>query len=69
MKEDHESWKNFLLWVKKRGLNNVKLFIGDKNYGMLETIAEVYPKAKYQRCIVRFYRNIFSVVPRGKYVK
>lgn len=66
MKEDHESWKNFLLWLKKRGLNDVKLFIGDKNYGMLETIMEVYPKAKYQRCIVHFYRNIFSVVPRGK---
>jgi transposase-like protein len=27
---------------------------------------EVYPEGKYQRCIVHFYRNIFSVVPRGK---
>ena len=24
------------------------------------------PEAKYQRCIVHFYRNVFSVVPRGK---
>ena len=33
---------------------------------MLETIHEVFPDAKYQRCIVHFYRNVFSVVPRGK---
>ena len=33
---------------------------------MLETIGEVFPEAKYQRCIVHFYRNVFSVVPSGK---
>ena len=42
------------------------MFIGDKNLGMLETIGEVFPEAKYQRCVVHFYRNVFSVVPRGK---
>lgn len=66
MKEDHESWHNFLVWLKERGLDGVRLFIGDKNLGMLETIHEVFPDAKYQRCIVHFYRNIFSVVPRGR---
>ena len=66
MKEDHESWLNFFLWLKERGLNGVRLFIGDKNLGMLETIGEVFPEAKYQRCIVHFYRNVFSVVPHGK---
>ena len=66
MKEDHESWHNFFVWLKQRGLSGVRLFIGDKNLGMLETIGEVFPKAKYQRCIVHFYRNVFSVVPRGK---
>ena len=66
MKEDHESWKGFFLWLKERGLSGVRLFIGDKNLGMLETIGEVFPEAKYQRCIVHFYRNVFSVVPHGK---
>lgn len=66
MKEDYESWRSFLVWLKERGLNGVRLFIGDKNLGMLETIHEVFPDAKYQRCIVHFYRNVFSVVPRGK---
>ena len=66
MKEDYESWKSFLVWLKERGLKGVRLFIGDKNHGMLETIGEVYPEAKYQRCAVHFYRNVFSVVPRSR---
>lgn len=33
---------------------------------MLEAVGEVFPEAKYQRCTVHFYRNIFSAVPRSK---
>jgi transposase-like protein len=33
---------------------------------MLETIGEIFSEAKYQHCIVHFYRNVFSVVPNGK---
>jgi len=25
-----------------------------------------YPQAKWQRCVVHFYRNVFTAVPRGK---
>lgn len=64
LKEDTESWKNFFVWLKSRGLDGVKLIIGDKNLGMVESIGEVFPNARYQRCTVHMYRNIFSVVPR-----
>ena len=65
LKEDTESWKNFFVWLKNRGLDSVKLIIGDKkNLGMVESIGEVFPNAGYQRCTVHMYRNIFSVVPR-----
>lgn len=66
MKEDMESWKTFLSWLKERGLKGTRLFIGDKCLGMLEAINLVFPEAKYQRCTVHFYRNIFSVVPNKK---
>ena len=66
MKEDRESWKNLFCWLKQRGLQGVRLIIGDKCLGMLESIPEVFPDAKYQRCTVHFYRNVFTVVPRGK---
>jgi transposase-like protein len=66
MKEDKDSWRSFFVWLKERGLEGVRLIIGDKNLGMLETIPEVFPDARYQRCTVHFYRNIFSVTPRNK---
>ena len=66
MKEDRESWRSFFVWLKERGLTGVRLIISDKNLGMLETIPEVFPDARYQRCTVHFYRNIFSVTPRNK---
>lgn len=66
MKEDKASWVNFFQWLKGRGLEGVKLIVGDKCLGMLEAVGEVYPDAKYQRCTVHFYRNVFSVVPRSK---
>ncbi|PWJ45826.1 IS256 family transposase [Faecalicatena contorta] len=66
MKEDKESWRSFFVSLKERGLCGVRLIIGDRNLGMFETIPEVFPDARYQRCIVHFYRNIFSVTPRKK---
>ncbi len=44
----------------------MKLIVGDKCMGMLEAVGEVFPDAKYQRCTVHFYRNVFSVVPKSK---
>ena len=64
MKEDAESWKNFLVWLKECGLDGVKLIVGDKCLGMCNAVTEVFPEAKYQRCTVHFYRNVFSVTPR-----
>jgi transposase-like protein len=29
-------------------------------------LAEFYPEAAWQRCVVHFYRNVFTVVPAGK---
>ena len=66
MKEDKASWVSFFQWLRSRGLNGVKLIVGGKCLGMLEAVGEVFPKAKYQRCIVHFYRNVFSVTPRSK---
>lgn len=66
MKEDAESWKSFMVWLKERGLNGVKLIVGDKCSGMCDAVNQVFPEAKYQRCTVHFYRNVFSVTPRNR---
>ena len=66
MKEDKDIWVSFFQRLRGRGLDGVKLIVGDKCMGMLEAVGEVFPDAKYQRCTVHFYRNIFSVVPKSK---
>lgn len=66
MKEDKASWIGFFQWLRNRCLEGVRLIVGDKCQGMLEAVGEVFPEAKYQRCEVHFYRNVFSVVPKSK---
>ncbi len=65
-KEDKESWTAFLRHLKERGLSGVRLFISDKCLGLIENLADFYPEAAWQRCIVHFYRNVWTVVPSGK---
>ena len=66
MKEDKSSWVSFFQWLRGRGLDGVKLVVGDKCLGMLEAVGEVFPEAKYQRCTVHFYHKVLSVTPRSK---
>ena len=66
MKEDHESWLNFLRHLKARGLSGAGLFVSDCCQGLVEAIATVYPESGWQRCMVHWFRNVFAVVPRTK---
>ena len=64
--ESKECWRDFLSWLRSRGLRGVRMFAGDKAAGMVGSIAEVFPGAKYQRCTVHFYRNALAKVPKSK---
>lgn len=65
-KEDKAGWYGFLKHLKDRGLAGVRLVISDACLGLVESVAEVYPEADWQRCVVHFYRNVFSLVPSTK---
>ena len=65
-KEDKDSWLRFLRWLKERGLCGVRLFINDRCLGLVEALGEVWPDVPWQRCVVHFYRNVLSSVPREK---
>jgi len=65
-KEDKSGWSGFLAHLKQRGLKGVRLVISDACLGLMESVAEYYPEADWQRCVVHFYRNIFSHVPSDK---
>ncbi|MFQ5793412.1 MAG: transposase [Acidobacteriota bacterium] len=65
-KEDKASWNTLLRHLKERSLAGVKLFISDTCLGLVEALGEMYPDASWQRCMVHFYRNVFTVAPKGK---
>ena len=65
-REDAESWRQFLRHLRERGLEQIDLVVSDKSLGFLEALGEFYPDAKWQRCVVHFYRNVLHAVPRGK---
>lgn len=65
-KEDTESWRKFLRHLKERGLKGVRLVTSDKCLGLVEALGEFYPEADWQRCVVHWYRNVGSEVPRHR---
>src|SRR5947209_16998480 len=62
-KEDKSGWSAFLRHLVDRGLTGVQLIISDACRGLIESAAEYLPEARWQRCMVHFYRNVFSHVP------
>ncbi len=65
-RKDTESWLHFLRHLAKRGLRGVRMITGDKCNGLVAAIAEAFPQAQYQRCMVHFMRNILSQAPRAR---
>jgi putative transposase len=65
-KEDKTGWSAFLRHLKERGLKGIRLITSDACIGLAESAAEFFPEAAWQRCIVHWYRNIFSHVPSTK---
>jgi len=65
-KEDKSGWSGFLRHLVDRGLSGVQLIISDACRGLVESIADYLPDARWQRCMVHFYRNVFSHVPSTK---
>lgn len=58
--ESSAKWADCLRGMKARGLGDPLLFVTDGLQGMPEAIAEVFPGAKQQRCLVHIGRNMSS---------
>ncbi len=65
-KEDKSGWSAFLRHLVDRGLSGVELIVSDACRGLIESMAEYLPDARWQRCTVHFYRNVFSHAPKAK---
>ena len=47
-------------------MKGIRLITSDACIGLAESAAEFFPDAAWQRCVVHWYRNIFSHVPSTK---
>jgi putative transposase len=63
-RESQNSWKEFLLGLKQRGLNGVRLVVSDDHPGLKRAVREVLTEAWWQRCYVHFLRNTLDYLPR-----
>ena len=62
MKEDSESWREFIKGMLARGLKGVRLVTGDRCAGLVAAVNELLPGARCRRCMVHFERNILAKV-------
>ena len=63
MREDSASWERFFRGMIERGLKGVRLVVDDRCTGLVATVDSMLPKARDQRRMVRFLRNVLSKVP------
>ena len=63
-RESRSSRKDFLIGLRKRGLNGVELVVADDHAGLRSAIREVPSDATLQRCCVHFLRNALDHLPR-----
>lgn len=63
-RESQSSWRSFLEGLQERGLDGVELVITDDHAGLRQAVAEILPKAVWQRCYVHFLRNARDHLPR-----
>lgn len=50
----------------ERGLKGVQLVISNKCLGLVECVGDFFKDAQWQRCMVHYYRKVFTQVPKAK---
>lgn len=65
-KEDKESWLRFLRHLKTRGLPDPAPCISDGCPGAAQSALRGLFEGPVERCVVHFYRNVSTQVPRTK---
>jgi transposase-like protein len=64
-RESRSSWKDFVLGLRRRGLNGVEFVVADDHAGLRSAVREVLHEAAFQRCYVHFLRNALDHLPRN----
>ena len=63
-RESADTWNDFFLSLKQRGLRGVTMITSDAHGGILNAIVKQYPDVPWQRCQFHFSMNITEKVPK-----
>lgn len=63
-RESRNSWTEFLVGLRERGLHGVEFVVSDDHAGLKAAIREVLTDSAWQRCYVHFLRNALDYMPR-----
>ena len=65
-RESEQSWKEFLLDLKGRGLSRGPLLaVGDGALGFWKALPQAYGQTRWQRCWVHKTANVLNKLPKG----
>lgn len=56
--ESHESWREFLRGLRRRGVSGVALVVSDAHAGLRRAVREVFPGSCWQRCVAHLMRDV-----------
>jgi transposase-like protein len=63
--ENKVGWLELLEDLRRRGVQQVGVFLSDGNEGILTALAEVFPATPRQRCLLHIQRSVTSAIPKG----
>lgn len=56
--ESHESWRELLRGLRRRGVSGVALVVSDAHAGPRRAVREVFPGSRRQRCVAHLMRDV-----------
>ena len=62
--ESKDTWKEFLIGLKNRGLNGILMITSDAHEGLRDAVRRVFPNVPWQRCQFHFSRNVGDKAPK-----
>lgn len=62
--ESNQTWMEFLMSLKKRGLNPPIMITSDAHMAIRHAITKVFPESAWQRCQFHFIKNILDAAPK-----
>lgn len=62
--ESEESWSEFFMSLKSRGLRGMDILVSDNHTGLVKAVKKQFQGITWQRCQTHFMRNVMDATPK-----